>query len=126
MKVKGVKIILLFILSLFSCPSGVLLVDQTKQEAANAAFLEVLAEILDDAGKSARKLKVQLAFRLCRRLGILGEHGDVALITKAVGISHSFATRIVHCALNNDAREDDLFERKRASTSFESSGWSTT
>ena len=101
---------------------GVIIVDEEKQVQAHSAFLEVLKEILHDAGKTSRKMKVQLAYRICKRVGLGSSRGDVFIVAKAVGISFSFAKRIVHCVLDG-GREEDLFERRRPKTAFNNSEW---
>ena len=100
---------------------GIHSVDEEKQKVANDAFAEVLAGILSEPGKTTRKLKVQLGYRLSQRLQLQGSRGDVAIVAKHVGISHSFARRIVLCSLNGS--EAELFERKKATTTFGESSW---
>ena len=96
--------------------------DEEKQQRARLAFAEVLGEILHESGKSSRKLKVQLAFRICKRIGFGSSRGDVFVISKVVGISFSFAKRIVNCALNGGC-EEDLFVRQRPKTAFANTEW---
>ena len=101
---------------------GVVIVDEDKHAKARLAFPEVLTGILGESGKSSRKLKVQLAFRICREVGHGSSRGDVVIVSKVVGISFPFAKKIVLCALNGGC-EEDLFERRRPRTSFANTEW---
>ena len=101
---------------------GVVLVDEEKHERVRLAFADVLAGIIGESGKSSRKLKVQLAFRICKSVGLGSSRGDVAVLSNVVGISFNFTKRIVHSALNGGS-EEDLFEKRRPKTAFANTEW---
>ena len=101
---------------------GLALVDVEKQRRAGDALPEVLSGILDEPGKSSRILKIQLAFRLSKHLELTGGHGDIQIVANIVGISGSFAKRILLHSLNGGA-ESDLFERKKPFSAFENTEW---
>ena len=85
------------------------------------AFLECLSEIFAEPGKSTRKLKVQLGFRLCKKLGLNGSRGDIKIVACTIGVGRAFAKRIVLCSVNG--QEEDLFVKPTSSRSFLNSEW---
>ena len=77
--------------------------------------------MLNEPGDAQRRITIRLALGFCRKLGLKGSRGDIEILARKIGIGRNFAAKILHASL--DGTENELFSKKRKSSSFHGTDW---